>query len=110
MVAIAEILDIVSILVWGGAVVLVFRMAAEGYGGKFTSVYPELASSVLVLFLLGTLEFFHYEFVISSVQHASDTFVFAMNSFQLLGGLLLALALRKLYGINYMTQGFGEVE
>lgn len=100
------ILDIASILVFGYAFYQVVLMAHEGYGKRFTSVYPYLAGSILLFLLLGVAEFVHYQLVVLQGKTVSTMFLSILNTLQLFGGLLLAVSIHKIFEINYATTGF----
>lgn len=105
------ILDVGSVVVWGYAAYLVILMAHEGYGKRFTSVYPHLIGSILVFTVLAFVELVHFELVLARGLNASAMFQGAMKTMQLIGGTLLAASIHKIYNINYATHGFmGEEE
>lgn len=97
-------LDAFLILLFAYVAWQAYRIAANLYGGRFTSAGPYWVAGLTLFFLIRLIEPVYGFIVVGAVGGA--TFTFAMQTIQVVAGILLLRGVYEFYSIVYATSGW----
>ncbi|MFB6294239.1 MAG: hypothetical protein ABEI97_00620 [Candidatus Nanohaloarchaea archaeon] len=97
----------VNAVIWVYAAFTQLRIGHEIYGQRYTEAVPPTLAAY-ILFLLVQLVILSYFVFIGTQPPAA--FLFSIQVLQILAGLFLVVSLAKIYGMDFATTGFMEVD
>ena len=102
MVELDLLLDLTVVILLGYSLYFGFKLTKKLYGGRFTSVLPELIGVITLLFIQRLIEAI-FEFL--PREAGNIEFIFALQTLQIMAGVFLIRLLHQLYQTGFATSG-----
>ena len=98
------LLDIFTIVLFLIASYNIYKLAQKLYGGRFTTLLPQLFAGVCLLLGKATIELIGKLWAPEIVK--TPVFFFGIQGLQIAAGMLFLSAFYYLYQISFATEGF----